>query len=131
MGTIQYPMLTKTNYPEWELLMTINLQAVGLWAAIEPGGVEYSEDRLALAAIARSVPPEMLSTVGRKSTAKDAWDTIKIMRMGVDRVREGNAQTLRWDFNNITFKDGESVDDFIHAYHESRQQFACSWRHQR
>lgn len=112
MGTIQYPMLTKTNYPEWELMMTINLQAVGLWAAIEPGGVEYSEDRLALAAIARSVPPEMLSTVGRKSTAKDAWDTIKIMRMGVDRVREGNAQTLRRDFNNITFKDGESVDDF-------------------
>ncbi|BBN11229.1 hypothetical protein Mp_5g10180 [Marchantia polymorpha subsp. ruderalis] len=34
------------------------------------------------------------------------------MRMGVDRVREGNAQKLRRDFNNIAFKDGESIDDF-------------------
>ncbi|KAH7845363.1 hypothetical protein Vadar_001167 [Vaccinium darrowii] len=112
LGTVQYPMLTKTNYPEWELLMTINLEALGLWAAIEPGGVEYSEDRLALAAIARSVPPEMLSTIGRKPTAKAAWEAVKIMRMGVDRVREGNAQTLRREFNNITFKNGESIDDF-------------------
>lgn len=112
LGTVQYPMLTKTNYPEWELLMTINLEALGLWAAIEPGGVECSEDRLALAAIARSVPPEMLSTIGRKPTAKAAWEAVKIMRMGVDRVREGNAQTLRREFNNITFKNGESIDDF-------------------
>ncbi|KAH7851042.1 hypothetical protein Vadar_006503 [Vaccinium darrowii] len=112
LGTVQYPMLTKTNYPEWELLMTINLEALGLWAAIEPGGVEYSEDRLALAAIARSVPPEMLSTIGRKPTAKAAWEAVKTMRMGVDRVRESNAQTLRREFNNITFKNGESIDDF-------------------
>ncbi|BBN06301.1 hypothetical protein Mp_3g19970 [Marchantia polymorpha subsp. ruderalis] len=105
-------MLTKTNYPEWELMMTINLQAQGLWAAIEPGNVEYSKDRPALAAIARSISPEILSTIGRKPTAKEAWEAVKIMRMGVDRVREGNAQKLRRDFNNIAFKDGESIDDF-------------------
>lgn len=54
----------------------------------------------------------MLSTIGRKPTAKEAWEAVKIMRMGVDRVRESNAQKLRRDLNNIAFKDGESIDDF-------------------
>ncbi|OAE24027.1 hypothetical protein AXG93_4079s1160 [Marchantia polymorpha subsp. ruderalis] len=63
-------------------------------------------------AIDRSIPPEMLSTIGRKPTAKEAWEAVKIMWMGVDRVRKGNAQKLRRDFNNIAFKDGKSVDDF-------------------
>lgn len=54
----------------------------------------------------------MLSTIGRKPTAKEAWEAVKIMWMGVDRVRKGNAQKLRRDFNNIAFKDGKSVDDF-------------------
>ncbi|WVZ81780.1 hypothetical protein U9M48_029122 [Paspalum notatum var. saurae] len=105
-------MLTKSNYPEWVVMMRINLQAQGLWRAIDPGNASYGDDRLALAAIARSVPTEMITMVESKETAKAAWEAIKTVRMGVERVRESNAQKLRRDFNNITFKDGESVDDF-------------------
>ncbi|WVZ83459.1 hypothetical protein U9M48_030605 [Paspalum notatum var. saurae] len=111
-ASVQYPMLTKSNYPEWVVMMRINLQAQGLWRAIDPGNASYGDDRLALAAIARSVPTEMITMVGSKETAKAAWEAIKTVRMGVERVRESNAQKLRRDFNNITFKDGESVDDF-------------------
>ncbi|WVZ91404.1 hypothetical protein U9M48_037581 [Paspalum notatum var. saurae] len=112
LASVQYPLLTKTNYPEWVVMMRINLQAQGLWDAIEPGDVTYGEDRLALAAIARSVPTEMITMVGNKETAKAAWDAIKTVRMGVERVRESNAQKLRRDLHDIKFKDGESVDDF-------------------
>ncbi|WVZ88093.1 hypothetical protein U9M48_034646 [Paspalum notatum var. saurae] len=111
-ASVQYPVLTKTNYPEWVVMMRINLQAQGLWRAIDPGNASYGDDCLALAAIARSVPTEMTTMVGSKETAKAAWDTIKTVRMGIERVRESNAQKLQCDFNNITFKDGESVDDF-------------------
>ncbi|WVZ51078.1 hypothetical protein U9M48_002258 [Paspalum notatum var. saurae] len=93
-------------------MMRINLQAEGLWETIEPGDVTYGEDHLALAAIACSVLTEMITMVGSKVTAKAAWDAIKTVRMGVKWVHESNAQKLRRDFNNITFKDGESVDDF-------------------
>jgi hypothetical protein len=34
--SIQYPTLTRTNYNEWSLLMRVNLQAQGLWYAVEP-----------------------------------------------------------------------------------------------
>jgi hypothetical protein len=51
---VQYPTLIRTNYNEWSLLMKVNMQAQGLWHAIEPEEeeiVEYQEDRLALVAI--------------------------------------------------------------------------------
>ena len=90
-----YPTLTRTNYTDWALVMRVNLQAQGLWEAIEPGNADYRDDRLALSAILRAVSPDMLSTLAVKDTAKQAWDAVKTMRMGVERVREANAQKLR------------------------------------
>lgn len=111
-GSVVYPMLTRTNYTDWALVMRVNLQAQGLWSAIEPGYAEYQEDRMALSAILRAVPPEMLSTLAVKDTAKEAWESVKTMRVGVARVREAKAQTLRNEFELIRMKESESVDDF-------------------
>jgi len=47
-----------------------------------------------------------------KRTAREAWDAIRLMRMGADRVKEANAEKLRQDFADITFKPGELVEDF-------------------
>jgi hypothetical protein len=40
------------------------------------------------------------------------WEAIKSRQIGVQRVRDANAEQLRKDFDNIRFKDGEMVDDF-------------------
>lgn len=45
-------------------------------------------ERQALGAILSSVPPEMVELLAAKDNAKIAWDTIKTMRVGVDRVHE-------------------------------------------
>lgn len=92
--------------------MRVNLQAQGLWEAIDPDNDDYHNDRMALSAILRAVPPEMLSTLAVKKTAKDAWDTIKTLRMGVQRVSEAKAQTLHKEFDAIKFNRGKSVDGF-------------------
>ena len=55
----------------------------------------------------------MLSSLAVKNTAKEAWDAVKTMRMGVERVREANAQQLGRQFGDIAFKDGESIDEFL------------------
>jgi hypothetical protein len=78
---------------------------------VEPGDNDRV-DRQALAAILRAVPPEMLSTLAVKETVQEAWQAIKIRRIGVRRVREANEQQLRREFADMCFKDGESVDDF-------------------
>ncbi|CAA6674433.1 unnamed protein product [Spirodela intermedia] len=46
-----FPMLTKTNYSDWALLMKVKLRARLLWTAIEKGGVEPHEDMQALDAL--------------------------------------------------------------------------------
>lgn len=83
-GNIVYPTLTSTNYIEWALVMKINLRAQGLWEAVsgmgEPGD---REDMAALAALLRAVPPEMVPVLAVKDTSADAWEAIKMMRMGV------------------------------------------------
>jgi hypothetical protein len=40
-----WPMLTKSNYHEWSLLMKIKLQARHLWEAVHISGIGYDDDR--------------------------------------------------------------------------------------
>jgi cell division cycle 2-like protein len=92
--------------------MRVNLQAQGLWEAVDTGDVPFHEDRQALSAILRAVPAEMLRPLAEKDNAKDAWDALKSMRVGADRVKQSRAQKLLQNFESMRFKSGESVEDF-------------------
>ena len=73
-GSMHLPMLTRTNYTEWAILMRVQVQGACLWEAIDPGvplGDERQE-RLALGAILRTVPPEMIPVLAAKDNAKEA-----------------------------------------------------------
>lgn len=111
-GAANYPLLTRTNYNDWSLLMKIKLQVRCLWGAIDPGGVELHEDRMALDAICSAVPPEMISTLATKASAKEAWDCIRILRVGDDRIRKASAQKVRMEYESLVLRDGETVEDF-------------------
>ena len=74
-------MLTRTNYQEWSLLMRVNMEAQGFWHAVEPEDgdvIEYREDCLALAAILRCVPTEMLGSLTRKRTAGGGENSVLV-----------------------------------------------------
>ncbi|XBH84154.1 hypothetical protein VPH35_072409 [Triticum aestivum] len=109
-SSVVYPPLTATNYFEWSLIMKVNMEAQRVWDAIGGGG-SFSQDRAALAAILRAVPEEMHSTLAVKATAKEAWDAIKIMRVGDARVREAKAQTLLKEFDAVRMRSGETLDE--------------------
>jgi hypothetical protein len=109
---IVYPMLTRTNYTEWSLVMHVNLQVAGLWEAVRHAGVEYHDDRLTLAALLRAVPAEMQAGLTNKESAQEAWEAIRRIRIGADRVKEANAERLRHEFTELRFKPGEGVEDF-------------------
>jgi len=112
-GTLMWPMLTRTNYSEWAMLMQCNFEALEVWEAIVPGkNVSRSTDRQAMSALMHSVPSDMWAALGAKSSVKEAWDLIKTLRQGTNRVKEVNAQKLTKEFENLAFKEGESVEDF-------------------
>jgi hypothetical protein len=79
---------------------------------VETGGGDHQEDMMALDVLSRAVPPEMVSAVASKDTAKVAWETIKTMRIGDDRVREAAAQHLLPQFETVEIKEEESIDDY-------------------
>jgi hypothetical protein len=111
-GPANYPLLTKTNYNDWVLLMKIKLEARLLWAAVDPGDVDFQVDRMALDVICSAVPHELISTLATKPSAREAWESIKTMRIGVDHVRKASTQKLRQDYEQLTLHDGETVEDF-------------------
>ena len=112
-NNLMWPMLTRTNYQEWSSHVQCNLEGMYLWDAIEPGkDPERRRDRLALGAMLRGVPQEMHSMLLNKKIVKEAWEAIKTMRLGADRVKEVNAQKLLGEFEAISFKPGETIDDF-------------------
>jgi hypothetical protein len=92
--------------------MQIMLEGRFLWDVIEHGTAVRADDRLALEAILRGVPPEMMATLASKGSAKGAWDALKTMSLGVARVRDARAGTLAKEFAAIRFKEGDTVDDF-------------------
>ena len=65
-----WPMLTRSNYYEWSLLMKVKLQVRFLWDAITCDGIAYEQDRRALEALCAAVPLEIGATIANKPTAK-------------------------------------------------------------
>jgi len=110
--TGEVPKLSKVNYQEWALEMQVHLEGMEVWDAVETGCADRSKDRRALAVILRGVPPEMKSGLAAKKSVKEAWDAVKKMHAGDDRMKDASIQRLMKQFDNLTFRDGESVGDF-------------------
>jgi len=89
-----WPQLTRTNYNEWSLRMKLKMQARHLWDAVEYDDVEFDDDHSALDSIYSAVPAEMVPALATKATAKEAWEAIKTLRIGDDRVLKPTVQNL-------------------------------------
>jgi hypothetical protein len=111
IGSAQFPVLTRTNYGEWEVVMKVMLKARGRWKAISFVTDDEEEDHLAMEAILKAVLTEYRVTLGSKDSAKEAWDALKTMRLGNERARKAKVQLARREYDSLDFLDGESVED--------------------
>ncbi|KAF2290025.1 hypothetical protein GH714_042386 [Hevea brasiliensis] len=111
--TLKYPMLTKSNYAAWAIKMEVFMMAQGVWEPIESEGlVDKRRDKMALAAIYQGIGEDTLLQLGAKKTAKEAWNTLKVMNQGAEKVKEVRAQTLWREFEALRMGDSETVEDF-------------------
>ncbi len=92
--------------------MRVRLQVRRMWEAVRYGNADYYEDRRVLHALIAAVPSEIQFSLSKKRTAKEAWDVIAAARISSDRARKTTLQALRKEWENLTFKAGEDVDDF-------------------
>ncbi|XBI60778.1 hypothetical protein VPH35_041661 [Triticum aestivum] len=111
-GGTACPQQTRMNYIDWVVLMHVMMEGWKLWEVMHTGTTEHSADRLAPEAILHGVLPEMASTLASKATAKEAWDTVKTMRLSVAHDREVKLTTIPKQYSDIRISDGETIDDF-------------------
>ena len=110
--TLQYPLLTKSNYEAWSIKMRVNLQAQGVWDTVEHGDVEERKDKMFLVDIYQTISEDLLLILVEKDSAKVAWVTLQTMHVGVKHVKKTKVETLKSEFEAIHMKDGESIDEF-------------------
>jgi hypothetical protein len=95
-------MLTDTNYGVWAVKMKIILRHLGVWAAIVgEASAEEEKDDEALVAISQAVPDAVMMSIADKETANEAWEAIKEMNVGEDRVRKARVHALKRQFDRI------------------------------
>jgi hypothetical protein len=70
------------------------------------------EEIMALDILASAVPPEMVAMVVSKDSAKEAWEEIRTLRIGDERVRAATGQQLLRRFENVVIKEEESIEDY-------------------
>jgi predicted RNase H-like nuclease len=66
---------------------------------------------MALNAICNAVSAEMITVLTTKDSAREAWESIKTMRICDDRIRKASAQKVRREYEVLDFLDG-GVEDF-------------------
>ncbi|XP_066365332.1 uncharacterized protein [Miscanthus floridulus] len=105
--------LTCTNHGEWAVTMKVKIRARRLWNAIDKGTNNEEDNMSVLEAILATMPAEYRESLGAKSSAKEAWEAIAVMRIGFDRAKKATAQLLKQEYANLKLKDGELVEDFF------------------
>ncbi|KAL8091879.1 hypothetical protein AgCh_034225 [Apium graveolens] len=69
-------------------------------------------DKIALAAIYQGIPEDILLALAEKKTAKEAWEAIRTMFQGAERVRTAKVHTLKAEFEAMAMRETDSLDDF-------------------
>ena len=106
------PMLFKLNYPLWAVRIEVILEAYGLLGAIEDENVSRKLDHRTMAVIYSVVLEDVLAQLDNKVTAKETWESLRTMNVGVERVKKAKIQTLKREFEMLSMREEDSIADF-------------------
>ncbi|KAL8155020.1 hypothetical protein AgCh_000408 [Apium graveolens] len=59
----------------------------------------------------KGIPEDLLLSIVDKKNAKDAWEAIKTMSQGADRVKTARVQILKAKFEASKMKDTDLIDE--------------------
>ena len=111
-STIKCPMLTSSNYIVWGIRMKNVLKVHKVWNIVETESEEEEKNDLAIGLMFQAIPGTLVLQVGELNTAKKVWEAIRMRHVGAERVKEARLQTLMFEFDRLSMKDAEKIDDF-------------------
>ena len=107
--------------------MKVFMRAQRVWTAIEGNPkIDETNDEEAFAIIAQAVPDAVFMTISEKGTTKEAWEAIKEMHAGDERVKKARVQALRREFDWLSMKESEGVGDYAFHMHHMKVRIFCN-----
>ena len=116
--SISILMLTSTNYRLWAMKMKVSLEAHDLWGVIDGSEVNRKKDRLALSMILNSISESQSNQIDIKKSAKENWEVLRTFHVGMDKVVQAKVQALKREFETISMKRNEKIDDYSNPFAE-------------
>ncbi|GAB2296267.1 hypothetical protein Dimus_038412 [Dionaea muscipula] len=121
-----FPHLVADNYNRWSIQMktflgghdvldAVELSIGELMAAANTMKLQREakvRDQKALSILQQGVDDANFEQIAGVSSAKEAWDDLKLAFKGEEQVQRVRLQTLRGEFEQLRQKKGESVSDF-------------------
>ena len=105
-------MLTNTNYCLWAMRMDVSLEAHDLWGVIDGSEVNRKKDHFALSMILNSIFESQRNQIDIKKSAKENWEVLRTFHAGMDKVVQAKVQALKREFEKISMKRNEKIDDY-------------------
>ena len=90
----------------------VYLEVNGLREVIGGDEENRKKDRLALSAILSSIPESASFQMDIKKSAKENWESLKIVHVRADHVIQSRIQFLRREFENLSMRKDEKVSDY-------------------
>ena len=109
-------MLTSTNYRLWAMRMEVSLEAHDLWEVIDGSEVNRTKDRLALSMILNSIFKSQSNQIDNKKSANENWEVLRTFHVGMDKVVQAKVQALKREFETISMKRNEKIDDYSNRF---------------
>jgi hypothetical protein len=95
----------------WAVKMRIIMRTLGCWSAVNgKGDFDQAKDEDAFTALSQSLPNAMVMAIAEYETAQEAWEAIRQMRVGEDRVKKAHVKQLKCQLDRMD--DGETVAAF-------------------
>jgi hypothetical protein len=93
--------------------MRIIMRTLGCWSAVEGNGdFDQAKDEDAFTVLSQSLPDAMVMAIAEYKTAQEAWEAIRQMRVGEDRVKKARLKQLKRQLDRLQMDDGETVAAF-------------------
>jgi hypothetical protein len=127
----QQPAIPKFDgyYEHWAMLMENLLRSKEYWSLIENGVVvapanatpeqirsandSKLRDLKVKNYLFQSIDRAILETILVRDSAKDIWDAMKRKYQGSTKVKRAQLQALRREFEILSMKDSETVDEYF------------------
>ena len=128
LSTNKSPPFIRENYAYWSIRMRCYLLSLGwkFWAAIEkelnignqyPTNIvdlgEYEGNSKYLNAILSGLTNSVFTKVMQCTSAKQAWDKLKIIYEGDSKVKESKLQTYKGQFESLKMKEQENNGEYL------------------